>query len=123
MSHPRPVNVAKALGSFTDCWRPRIVGEVNDCQIKVVKLDGAFDWHSHANEDEAFLVIDGRLQMEFRDGNAGLGPGDLIVVPRGVEHRPVAMPKCSVMLFEPSTTLNTGDVETERTVRDLDRIS
>jgi mannose-6-phosphate isomerase-like protein (cupin superfamily) len=123
MSHPRPVNIAKALASFSDCWRPRVVGDVNDCQIKVVKLDGAFDWHSHAGEDEAFLVIDGRLQMEFRDGNAGLAPGDLIVVPRGVEHRPVAMPKCSVMLFEPASTLNTGDVETDRTVRDLDRIS
>ena len=116
-------NIQAALDTITQPWQPHRLATVNDYDVKVVKLDGEFDWHSHADEDEAFLVIDGRLQMEFRDGNAGLGPGDLIVVPRGVEHRPVAKPKCSVVLFEPASTLNTGDTETDRTVHVLDRIS
>ncbi len=122
MMTPRAVNIAGALASFDQPWSPRIVGDVNDCQIKVVKLDGAFDWHHHAAEDEAFLVVEGRLRMEFRDGAVDMGPGDLVVVPHGVEHRPVAEPRCSVILFEPSSTLNTGEIETERTVRVLERI-
>jgi mannose-6-phosphate isomerase-like protein (cupin superfamily) len=120
---PRKLDIAAALASFDEPWSPKVVGDVNDCQIKVVKLDGEFHWHRHAAEDEAFLVVEGRLRMEFRDGAEELGPGQLIVVPRGVEHRPVALPRCSVVLFEPATTLNTGEVENERTVRVLDRIS
>ena len=119
---PRAVNIAKALASFDQPWSPRVVGDVNDCQIKVVKLDGAFDWHKHDVEDEAFLVVDGRLRMEFRDGAVEMNAGELIVVPHGVEHRPVADPTCSVVLFEPRSTLNTGDVVNERTVRVLERI-
>lgn len=122
MSAPGVVNLAAALASFAEPWSPRIVGEVNDCQIKLVKLDGAFHWHSHAEEDEAFLVVEGRLRMEFRDAVRELGPGELIVVPRGTEHRPVAEPTCQVLLFEPSSTLNTGEVVNERTVRELQRI-
>ncbi len=119
---PRAVNIARALASFDEPWSPKVIGDVNDCQIKVVKLDGAFDWHKHHAEDEAFLVIEGRLRMEFRDGAVSLAAGELIVVPRGVEHRPVADPRCSVILFEPGSTLNTGDVVNERTVRVLERI-
>jgi mannose-6-phosphate isomerase-like protein (cupin superfamily) len=119
---PRKLDIAAALASFDEPWSPRIVGDVNACQIKLVKLDGEFLWHKHDAEDEAFLVIEGRLRMEFRDGAEELGPGQLIVVPHGVEHRPVALPRCSVLLFEPAATLNTGDVVNERTVRDLERI-
>ena len=120
---PRPVNLASVLSSFSEAWSPKVVGDVNDCQIKVVKLDGAFDWHKHESQDEAFLVIEGRLRMEFRDAASELGPGELIVVPHGVEHRPVALPNCSVLLFEPASTLNTGDVINERTVRQLERLA
>jgi mannose-6-phosphate isomerase-like protein (cupin superfamily) len=119
---PRAINLAAALAGFSEAWSPKIIGDVNDCQIKLVKLDGAFDWHKHEVEDEAFLVIEGRLRMEFRDGAPELGPGELIVVPRGVEHRPVALPTCQVLLFEPASTLNTGDVITARTQRDLERL-
>ena len=119
----RKLDIAAALASFDEPWSPRVVGDVNACQIKLVKLDGEFLWHKHDAEDEAFLVIEGRLRMEFRDGAEELGPGQLIVVPHGVEHRPVALPRCSVLLFEPSSTLNTGDIVNERTVRVLERIS
>ncbi len=119
---PQVVNIAAALSSFSEAWSPRVVGDVNACQIKVVKLEGAFHWHHHDVEDEAFLVVDGRLRMQFRDGDLSLAPGELVVVPRGVEHRPVAEPSCSVLLFEPASTLNTGNVVNERTVRDLQRI-
>ena len=119
---PRAVNIASALAGFSEAWSPKIVGDVNDCQIKLVKLDGAFDWHHHETEDEAFLVIEGRLRMEFRDSAPELGPGELNVVPHGVEHRPVALPTCSVLLFEPASTLNTGDVINARTVRELERL-
>ena len=119
---PRAVSLASAFSSFSEAWSPKVVGDVNDCQIKVVKLDGPFHWHKHESEDEAFLVIEGRLQMEFRDGVEELGQGELIVVPHGVEHRPVALPTCSVLLFEPASTLNTGDVVNERTVRQLERL-
>jgi mannose-6-phosphate isomerase-like protein (cupin superfamily) len=119
---PRKINLASALAGFSEAWSPKVVGDVNDCQIKVVKLDGPFHWHRHETEDEAFLVVDGRLKMEFRDAAEELGPGELIVVPHGVEHRPVALPACSVLLFEPATTLNTGDVINERTVRQLQRL-
>jgi len=120
---PKTIDLASALAGFDEPWSPRVVGDVNACQIKLVKLDGEFLWHKHDVEDEAFLVVEGRLRMEFRDGAEELDPGQLIIVPHGVEHRPVALPRCSVLLFEPNTTLNTGDVVNERTVRDLERIS
>jgi len=120
---PKMIDIPAALASFDEPWSPRVVGDVNACQIKLVKLDGAFVWHRHEVEDEAFLVVEGRLRMEFRDGAEELGPGQLIIVPHGVEHRPVALPRCSVLLFEPASTLNTGDVVNERTVRVLERIS
>jgi mannose-6-phosphate isomerase-like protein (cupin superfamily) len=119
---PRKLDIAAALAGFDEPWSPRVAGDVNGCQIKLVKLDGEFVWHRHDAEDEAFLVVEGRLRMEFRDGAEELEPGQLIVVPHGVEHRPVALPRCSVLLFEPASTLNTGDVVNERTVRVLERI-
>jgi mannose-6-phosphate isomerase-like protein (cupin superfamily) len=117
------VNLAAALGRFADHWSSKIVGDVNVCQVKLVKLCGAFHWHHHESEDELFLVIDGRLRMALRDGDVDLGPGELIIVPHGVEHCPQALSaECSILLLEPNTTLNTGTIENERTVRELDRL-
>jgi mannose-6-phosphate isomerase-like protein (cupin superfamily) len=114
--------LAQKLAQFTETWSPRIVGDVNDCQVKLAKLEGEFVWHQHEHEDELFLVIEGRLRMELRDGVVVLEPGELLIVPRGVEHRPVAERACSVLLFEPASTLNTGDVASERTIRQPERL-
>ncbi len=110
------VNLAEKLGLFSDPWSPRIVATVNDTAVKLVKLQGEFVWHQHEAEDELFLVLYGRLTMQFRDGDEVLEPGELIVVPRGVEHRPVAPEEVHVLLVEPATTLNTGNVRNDRTV-------
>lgn len=118
------VNLADAFASFSETWSPRVAGDVNDFQVKLVKLDGAFHWHRHETEDELFLVVAGRLRMGFRDRVVDLDPGEFIVVPHGVEHLPEALTdQCHVVLIEPSTTLNTGEVENERTVRDLQRLA
>ncbi len=114
------VNLAAKLASFDEPWQPKIVAELNDSYVKVVKFEGEFVWHHHDDEDELFLVIEGR--MRFRDGDVIVEPGELIVVPRGVEHCPEALGDCHVVLIEPKTTLNTGNVRNERTVDDLDRI-
>ena len=116
------VSVAEKLALFSDYWNPRIVGELNGQQVKVVKLKGPFVWHEHAGEDEMFLVVKGSLRMEFRDRSVEIGEGEFIVVPRGVEHRPVAEAEVAVLLFEPATTLNTGNVRNERTVAEPERI-
>ena len=116
------VNVAQKLALFSDYWNPRIVAELNGQLVKVVKLKGPFVWHQHAGEDEMFLVVQGDLRMEFRDRAVELGVGEFIVVPRGVEHRPVAEDEVAVLLFEPASTLNTGDVQNERTVAQPERI-
>ncbi len=110
------ISIAAKLAQFSETWSPRIVGAVNECEVKLAKLHGEFIWHQHEHEDELFLVIEGRLSMELRDGTVALEPGDLLIVPRGVEHRPVAGEPCSVLLFEPAGTLNTGNVVGERTV-------
>ena len=116
-------NLADGFAAFQEPWSPRVAGDINDMQIKLVKLEGEFVWHSHDEEDELFLVISGRLRMEFRDQEAQVvGPGEFIIVPHGVEHRPVAEGPCEVVLLEPGTTLNTGNVDNERTVRHLERI-
>ena len=116
-------SLADGFATFREPWSPRVAGEINDMQIKLAKLEGAFVWHSHVAEDELFLVVSGRLRMEFRDQEAQvLEPGEFIIVPRGTEHRPVAEEPCEVVLLEPKTTLNTGDVVNERTVRRLKRI-
>ena len=116
------INLAQKLSSFDERWSPRIVGDVNDVQVKLAKLEGEFVWHHHEAEDELFLVVTGRLTMRFRDRDEILGPGELIIVPRGVEHQPVADEGTAVLLVEPRTTLNTGNVRNERTVGSLKRV-
>jgi len=116
------INLAEKLASFHDHWRPRVVAELNGQHVKLVKFQGPFDWHHHEAEDELFLVVKGRFRMEFRDRNVDLSAGELIVVPRGVEHRPVADEEVEVLLFEPKSTLNTGNVRTSRTVDRLEEI-
>jgi mannose-6-phosphate isomerase-like protein (cupin superfamily) len=116
------VNLQEKLALFSDCFQPKIVGELNGHHVKLVKILGPFVWHHHENEDELFLVIHGRLRIEFRDRNVWIEEGEFLVVPRGVEHRPVADEEAHVLLFEPASTLNTGNVEGEMTVRLLDRI-
>jgi mannose-6-phosphate isomerase-like protein (cupin superfamily) len=110
------VTLADAFARFSEHWSPRIAGQVNDCAVKLVKLTGEFVWHHHEHEDELFLVVRGRLTMRLRDGDVTLGPGEFIIVPRGVEHCPVAEEETHVLLFEPASTLNTGNVRSERTV-------
>ncbi|MGH9367330.1 MAG: cupin domain-containing protein [Thermoanaerobaculia bacterium] len=116
------VNLARKFELFDERWKPKIVGQVNDCQVKLVKVQGEFLWHKHEKEDELFLVVDGRLTIRFRDQDVALEPGEFVVVPRGVEHMPVAQEEARIVLFEPGTTLNTGDVVSERTVAVLERI-
>jgi mannose-6-phosphate isomerase-like protein (cupin superfamily) len=116
------VNVAQKLALFDEHWSPKIVGELNGQHVKLVKFLGEFVWHHHDDEDEMFLVVDGRFKMEFRDREVWLEEGEFIVVPRGIEHRPVAEREVSVMLFEPASVLNMGNVTDEMTVAELDRI-
>jgi mannose-6-phosphate isomerase-like protein (cupin superfamily) len=116
------VNLLQKFSLFADQWKPKIVGDVNDHQIKVVKFRGDFVWHSHEKEDELFLVVRGKMRMGLRSGDVEVGEGELIIVPKGTEHRPSADEECWVVLMEPGTTLNTGDVKNERTVEELDRI-
>ena len=116
------VVLADKFASFDDRWSPKIVGELNGQQVKLAKLHGAFIWHHHDAEDELFLVHRGRLRMEFRDRVVELSPGEFLIVPRGVEHRPVADEEVEVVLFEPAGTLNTGNLKNERTVEELERL-
>ncbi|MCZ6531564.1 MAG: cupin domain-containing protein [SAR324 cluster bacterium] len=109
------VNLAEKFSRFEEHWRPKIVGEVNDVHVKLVKLQGEFMWHQHEREDELFLVIKGRLQIKLRDGDLWLEPGELAVIPRGVEHCPVAEEEAHVLLLEPKSTVNTGNLTNERT--------
>lgn len=113
---PQPFALDEKFALIHEYWQPRIVGELNGQQVKLAKLLGEFVWHHHEHEDELFLVHRGRLRMEFRDGVVELGPGEVIIVPRGVEHRPVAEQPVEVVLFEPGTTRNTGQHLNERTV-------
>ena len=122
MDRVEKVNIAEKLSLFDERWSPKVVGELNGQHTKLVKFLGEFVWHQHDEEDEMFLVIDGRFRMEFRDREVWIEEGEFIVVPRGVEHRPVAEEEASVMLFEPVSTLNTGNVRDEMTVTELDRI-
>lgn len=117
-----PVNLAAKLGSVSEYWSPKIVGELNGQQIKLVKFLGPFVWHHHDHEDELFYVVKGRFRMEFRDRAVDVATGEFIIVPRGVEHRPVADQEVEVMLFEPASTLNTGNVRNERTIERLERL-
>ncbi|MBA3425854.1 MAG: cupin domain-containing protein [Rubrobacter sp.] len=116
------VNLAEKLSLFDEHWSPKIVGELNEQHVKLVKFLGEFVWHHHDEEDELFLVVKGRFRMEFRDRSVEVEEGEFIVVPRGIEHRPVAEEEAHVMLFEPASTLNTGNVTSELTAAELDRI-
>src|ERR671937_1138263 len=116
------VNVAEKFGRFSEHWKPKIIGELNDSYIKAVKVKGEFVWHDHPNEDELFFVVKGRMLLKLRDGELSVGPGECAIVPRGVEHCPVADEETHVLLLEPKTTVNTGEVKSERTVAELERI-
>jgi mannose-6-phosphate isomerase-like protein (cupin superfamily) len=116
------VNLAQKFAQFTETWSPKVVGTVNGMDVKLVKLAGEFMWHHHDVEDELFFVVSGRLRMKFRDRDVLVGPGEFVIVPHGVEHLPVAEHEAEVMLFEPASTLNTGNLRNERTVETLERI-
>ena len=116
------VNLKAKFAKFHDYYKPHIIGEVNDCHVKAVKLKGEFIWHHHDNEDELFLVVKGTLRMKFRDREAAIHEGEFVIVPRGVEHCPVADEEVHIVLIEPRTTLNTGNIQNERTVSHLERI-
>jgi mannose-6-phosphate isomerase-like protein (cupin superfamily) len=118
----KPVNLAAVFAAFPDAWSPKVIGDINEMQIKAVKLRGEFVWHRHELEDELFLVHKGRLRMRFRDREEVVESGEFIIVPRGVEHQPVAEEECEVILLEPNTTLNTGNVRNERTVAEPERL-
>ncbi|HSJ65024.1 MAG TPA: cupin domain-containing protein [Gemmatimonadaceae bacterium] len=119
----KPVNLRSAFARIDQPWQPRIAGEVNDMHVKLVKLQGEFVWHHHDAEDELFLVISGRLLMRFRDREVWIEPGEFLIVPKGVEHLPIAPDECEVVLFERAGTLNTGTVINERTVSELQRVA
>ncbi len=117
------VNLADAFASFSDHWSPKVAGDINDMQVKLAKFEGKFDWHHHEQEDELFLVVKGRMRIGLRSGDIDLEEGEMIIVPCGVEHCPESLSaECHVLMLEPKTTLNTGNVITEKTVRDLDVI-
>jgi len=118
----KKVNIEEKLDTFSDHWNPRIIGELNGQYVKAVKLKGEFVWHHHDNEDELFLVIKATLKMEFRDRIEEVNEGEFIIVSRGVEHKPVANEEVHILLFEPASTLNTGNVENEKTRKTLERI-
>ena len=121
-SNVEKVNLAQKFTLFNEYWVPHIVGELNDSYVKVDKLKGEFVWHKHESEDELFLVKKGKLLIKFRDKNVWLDDGEFIIIPKGVEHKPVAEEEVHVVLIEPKSTLNTGDVRNEKTVSQLKRI-
>jgi mannose-6-phosphate isomerase-like protein (cupin superfamily) len=112
---PSAINLADKLSKITDHWQPRVVAELNDYQFKLVKIEGDFIWHSHADTDEAFIVVEGELRIDFRDGAVTIGPGEMYVVRKGVEHKPYAAREVKMMLIEPRGVTNTGDAGGERT--------
>jgi mannose-6-phosphate isomerase-like protein (cupin superfamily) len=116
------INIAQKMSLFNDYFNPRVVGELNGQQVKLVKFQGEFVWHKHDNEDELFYVVKGKFQMLFRDKTVEINENEFLIVPRGVEHKPIAEEEVSIMLFEPATTLNTGDAESELTRHDLEKI-
>ncbi|MDV6374284.1 cupin domain-containing protein [Deinococcus arenicola] len=123
MSLPQTVKLQEKFGLFTDQWSPKVVGELNGQQVKIARIAGEFEWHAHEQEDELFMVIRGVLRLKFRDGEAVVKEGELIVVPRGVEHLPIAETEETwIMMFEPAGTLNTGNAVSERTVTQLEYV-
>jgi mannose-6-phosphate isomerase-like protein (cupin superfamily) len=122
MAEIRVVNIAEKMGQFQDHWQPKIAGELNDSYVKLVKFQGEFVWHHHDAEDELFWVVKGSMRMRLRDRDLRVGPGEFVIIPRGVEHLPIAEEETHVVLFEPKSTLNTGNVSNERTLPELERI-
>ncbi|MDA8669395.1 cupin domain-containing protein [Flavobacteriales bacterium] len=116
------INISQKLAQFNDHWNPRIIGELNKQHVKLAKIKGEFIWHKHDDEDEMFLVLKGTLKIEFRDRTETIQENEIIIVPKGVEHKPIADEEVSIMLFEPATTINTGDLENERTRKNLESI-
>ena len=118
----KTVNLAKKFDSFSDHWNPRILGELNGQSVKVAKFHGEFIMHNHENEDEMFMVIEGNLKIELEDKTLNIAQGEFVIIPKGVNHKPIAIEEVKVLLFEPSTTLNTGNVKNEMTKEKLDSI-
>lgn len=116
------INLADKLDLFQDHWNPRVIGELNGQFVKLAKFTGNFVWHKHDNEDELFYVIEGSFEMELRDRSVELHEGELIIIPRGIEHRPKTTKEVKIMLFEPVSTLNTGNAKSDFTIKKLDRI-
>ena len=116
------INLAEKFSAIHDHWSPRLAGEINDHAVKLVKIKGEFIWHQHEREDELFFVVKGRMRIRFRDRDVPLEANELLIVPKGVEHMPVAEEEAWILLFEPKSTLNTGNVTNERTVSELQRI-
>ncbi|MCI0406362.1 MAG: cupin domain-containing protein [candidate division Zixibacteria bacterium] len=116
------VNLVEKFARFKEHWQPKIAGELNDSHVKLVKFKGEFVWHHHEAEDELFLVVKGRMTIKFRDGDLRVNEGEFVIVPKGVEHKPVAKEEVWVVLLEPKSTLNTGNVKNERTLENLERI-
>jgi len=116
------VNVSERLATFNDYFNPRVVGELNGQQVKLVKFQGEFIWHHHENEDELFYVVKGSFDMHMRNKIITINAGEFLVMPRGVEHKPVAKEEVEILLFEPASTLNTGNIENEMTVKNLEKI-
>jgi mannose-6-phosphate isomerase-like protein (cupin superfamily) len=116
------INIAEKLGSFSDYFNPRVVGELNGQHVKLVKFKGEFVWHHHEQEDELFYVVKGSFDMQLRNKTITVNAGEFLIMPRGIEHRPVAIEEVEIMLFEPATTLNTGNVENELTRKELKHI-
>ena len=113
-----PINLAEKFGKFSERWSPRVVARLNDYHFKLARIEGEFVWHSHAETDEVFIVVEGEMAIEFRDGRVELRAGEMFVVPRGVEHKPVAARECKLMLVEPAGTINTGDAGGHLTAED-----
>ncbi|MDB2482927.1 cupin domain-containing protein [bacterium] len=116
----KKINISQKLAQFNDHWNPRIIGELNKQHVKIAKLKGEFIWHKHDDEDEMFLVLEGTLKIAFRDRTETIQENEIIIVPKGVEHKPIAEEEVSIMLFEPVTTINTGDLDNERTRKNLE---
>lgn len=117
-----PVDIKEKLGQFDEYWSPKIVGELNGQLVKLAKLKGEFVWHHHASEDELFMVIQGKLTIKLRERDVQLQEGQFFIIPKGIEHMPVALEECHVMLFEPGSVLNTGNIVNEKTVREIEKI-
>ena len=122
MSSPKPINLAEKLASFSDHWNPRIVARYNGNEVRIAKAEGEFTWHSHADSDELFLVLSGDFAIEFRDGLTSIAPGEMIVVPRGVEHKPVANGECHVLVLDKEGEPNTGQNPSDYTRAKLEAI-